>query len=133
MAKTENPFTKEPVQGPLCRVINWRHLSKDAIFHLKAWINSESVDASEVLFDVFELPDSDGFGIRLHDTPWNRSNLALKHGISLTQLVGAHRENGVPTDLTDIIKKAGEADIRIILFEADAPVLPGLKVYSLTR
>jgi len=41
-----------------------------------------------------------------------------------------HRDAHVPDTLIDLLHRAGEADVRILIFDADARVLDGLPVYG---
>jgi hypothetical protein len=51
---------------------------------------------------------------------------AGRRGISAEQLRQEHRSKGMPDDLAQILELAGQADVRILILDADAPVLPGL-------
>ena len=46
--------------------------------------------------------------------------------ISAEQLRQEHCSKGMPDDLAQILALAGQADVRILILDADAPVLPGL-------
>ena len=47
-------------------------------------------------------------------------------GISAEQLRQEHRNKGMPDDLANILELAGQADVRILILDADAPALLGL-------
>ena len=47
-------------------------------------------------------------------------------GITAEQLRQEHRNKGMPDDLANILELAGQADVRILILDADAPVLLGL-------
>ena len=79
-----------------------------------------------MLFIVFRIPHSPAIGIKLLCTPWTAENLALAEGITAEQLRQEHRNQGMPEDLANILELAGQADVRILILDADAPVLEGL-------
>lgn len=78
------------------------------------------------LFIAFRVPYSPAIGIKLISTPWTDKNLEHADGISAEQLRQEHRNKGMPDDLAYILELAGQADVRILILDADAPVLPGL-------
>ena len=47
-------------------------------------------------------------------------------GITAGQLRQEHLSRGMPEDLAHVLALAGQADVRILILDADAPVLPGL-------
>jgi len=78
------------------------------------------------LFIAFRVPYSPAIGIKLISTPWTDKNLEHAEGISAEQLRQEHRNKGMLDDLAYILELAEEADVRILILDADAPVLPGL-------
>lgn len=125
MNQSNNPFVTDLETHAHCREISTKHLNMDVMKQLKMWINIESLSTDDVLFDVFELSESDGWGIRLFETPWNDSNLAM----GIDQLSKNHAKQNVPEILTDILLQAGLADIRVLIFDINAEILPGLNVH----
>jgi len=51
-------------------------------------------------------------------------------GTTVEDLRQIHRDKGMPDDLVNVLFLAAEADVRILIFDADAPLLPGLPVYE---
>ncbi len=80
------------------------------------------------LFVAFRVPYSPAIGIKLVSTPWTDQNLKHTEGISAEQLRQEHRSEGMPDDLANILELAGQADVRILILDADAPALPGLSL-----
>ena len=48
--------------------------------------------------------------------------------LSLIHIWQEHRSKGMPDELAQILELAGQADVRILILDADAPVLPGLSL-----
>jgi hypothetical protein len=69
---------------------------------------------------------SPAIGVKLISTPWTDQHLQDVEEISAEQLRQEHRSKGMPDDLAQILALAGQADVRILILDADAPVLPGL-------
>ncbi len=82
------------------------------------------------LFVAFRIPYSPAVGVKLIATPWTDENLRRAEGITSEQLRREHLSKGMPEDLADVLTLAGEADVRMLVFDADAPVLEGLPVYE---
>jgi len=78
------------------------------------------------LFIAFRIPYSPAVGVKLISTPWTDENLMQAEGITAAQLREEHLSKGMPDDLANILELAGQADVRILIFDADAPALPGL-------
>ncbi|HCF5635785.1 TPA: ABC transporter substrate-binding protein [Pseudomonas aeruginosa] len=78
------------------------------------------------LFIAFRVPYSPAIGVKLISTPWTDKNLEYAEGISAEQLRQEHRDKGMPDDLANILELAGQADVRILILDADAPALLGL-------
>ncbi|EDV5274825.1 ABC transporter substrate-binding protein [Salmonella enterica subsp. enterica serovar Mbandaka] len=83
------------------------------------------------LFIAFRVPYSPAIGVKLISTPWTDFNLEHAEGITAAQLRQEHRDKGMPDDLANILELAGQADVRILILDADAPVLPGLPLIEL--
>ncbi|WP_175687316.1 ABC transporter substrate-binding protein [Burkholderia multivorans] len=82
------------------------------------------------LFIAFRIPYSPAIGVKLIATPWKDANLQQIEGITAAQLRQEHQNRGMPADLADVLHLAGEADVRILIFDADASELEGLPVYE---
>ena len=79
-----------------------------------------------LLFVAFRVPYSPAIGVKLISTPWTDQHLQDVEGITAEQRRQEHRSKGMPDDLAQILELAGQADLRILILDADAPVLPGL-------
>ena len=80
------------------------------------------------LFIAFRIPYSPAIGVKLISTPWTDQHLQDVEGIAAEQLRQEHRSKGMPDELAQILELAGQADVRILILDADAPVLPGLSL-----
>lgn len=84
-----------------------------------------------LLFVAFRVPHSPVVGVKLIATPWTDENLQHVEGITADQLQQEHLSKGIPRDLTHTLQLAANADVRILMFDADAPVLDGLPIYEI--
>lgn len=107
-----------------CWEISREHISVDTWHYLAKLADLATPEA--FLFIAFRVPYSPAIGIKLISTPWTDQNLAHADGITAEQLRQEHRSNGMPDDLANILDLAGQADVRILILDADAPVLSGL-------
>ncbi|AUT46445.1 TPA: ABC transporter substrate-binding protein [Escherichia coli] len=80
------------------------------------------------LFVAFRIPYSPAIGIKLIATPWTDINLQQVEGTTATDLRAEHRAKGVPEELIDVLHLAGQADVRMLVLDADASILEGLPV-----
>ena len=107
-----------------CWEINAQHISTEA-WHYLANL-ADLATPSAFLFIAFRVPYSPAIGVKLISTPWTDENLAFSEGISAAQLRQEHRNKCMPDDLANVLELAGQADVRILIFDGDAPVLEGL-------
>ena len=82
------------------------------------------------LFVAFRIPYCEAIGVKLIATPWTDENLQHVEGISAEDLRRRHLAKGMPASLADVLHLAALADIRFLIFDADAPLLDGLPVYE---
>ncbi|WP_134478206.1 ABC transporter substrate-binding protein, partial [Pseudomonas aeruginosa] len=85
---------------------------------------------SGFLFVAFRIPYSPAVGVKLIATPWTDANLQHVEGITAEELRQEHRAKGVPESLVEVLHLAALADVRMLVFDADAPVLDGLTLYD---
>ena len=85
---------------------------------------------SGFLFIAFRIPYSPAVGVKLIATPWTDANLQHVEGITAEELRQEHRAKGVPESLVEVLHLAALADVRMLVFDADAPVLDGLTLYD---
>lgn len=83
------------------------------------------------LFIAFRVPYSPAIGVKLIGTPWADEHLQDIDGITAEQLREEHLSKGMPEDLMQVLHLAANADVRILIFDADAPELDGLPVYEM--
>ncbi|MDR2111606.1 MAG: ABC transporter substrate-binding protein [Candidatus Accumulibacter sp.] len=80
-------------------------------------------------FHVFRLPDGI-IGMKLIGTPWNDAHLREIDGTTVARLRQKHRADGMPASLAHVLHLAGEADVRILIFDGGAPRLDDLPTYD---
>ena len=85
---------------------------------------------SGFLFVAFRIPYSPAVGVKLIATPWTDANLQHVEGIAAEELRQEHRAKGMPESLVEVLHLAALADVRMLVFDADAPVLDGLTLYD---
>lgn len=84
------------------------------------------------LVEFFLLPGCDGVGCKLVMTPWNEENLASL-GLTTEALRHNHKMAGLSPELINVIHLAAAADVRFLVFDADADRLQDLPIYDLER
>ena len=107
-----------------CWEISSAHISQETGQYLANLADLATPEA--FLFIAFRVPYSPAIGVKLISTPWTDKNLEYAEGISAEQLRQEHRNKGMPDDLANILELAGQADVRILILDADAPALLGL-------
>lgn len=80
------------------------------------------------MFVAFRIPYSPAIGVKLIATPWTDANLQRVEGITAEQLRQEHRTKGMPESLVEVLHLAALADVRMLVFDADANVLEGLRL-----
>lgn len=68
--------------------------------------------------------------MKLIATPWTSANLLPVEGLTAEQLRQEHLGQGVPPSLLEVLHQAAAADIRILILDADAATLYGLRLYQ---
>ncbi|WP_143219439.1 DUF5983 family protein, partial [Achromobacter xylosoxidans] len=107
-----------------CWEISSAHISRETGQYLANLADLATPEA--FLFIAFRVPYSPAIGVKLISTPWTDQNLEHAEGIGAEQLRQEHRNKGMPDDLANILELAGQADVRILILDADAPALLGL-------
>ena len=107
-----------------CWEISSAHISHETGQYLANLADLATPEA--FLFIAFRVPYSPAIGVKLISTPWTGQHLQDVEEISAEQLRQEHCSKGMPDDLAQILALAGQADVRILILDADAPVLPGL-------
>tara|TARA_R110001599_G_scaffold192503_1_gene387941 strand:+ start:61585 stop:62298 length:714 start_codon:yes stop_codon:yes gene_type:complete len=107
-----------------CWEISTNHLPMHALLYLEQ--QAEACVATGLLFEAFRIPGSHAVGVKLIATPWTDANLGFIDGSSTAVLHALQREAGVSEPLVAVMHLAALADVRILIFDPDAPVLEGL-------
>lgn len=68
--------------------------------------------------------------MKLIATPWTDANVQQVEGITAEELRQEHRAKGMPESLVEVLHLAALADVRMLVFDAGAPVLDGLTLYD---
>jgi hypothetical protein len=55
---------------------------------------------------------------------------SMSRALPPKQLRQEHRAKGMPESLVEVLHLAALADVRMLVFDADAPVLDGLPLYD---
>ncbi|MDG9757869.1 ABC transporter substrate-binding protein [Pseudomonas chengduensis] len=111
-----------------CWEISTAHVTEDAIRYL--WKMADAETPTGLLFVAFHIPGSPAIGVKLITTPWTNVNLLHIEGITAEQLRQEHLDKGVPASLMDVLHEAADADVRILILDADALTLDGLELYQ---
>lgn len=111
-----------------CWEINSTHVTEDAIRYLEDMAATET--PTGLLFVAFHIPCSPAVGVKLIATPWTSANLLPVEGLTAEQLWQEHLGQGVPPSLLEVLHQAAAADIRILILDADAATLDGLRLYQ---
>jgi len=111
-----------------CWEISTAHITQDANRYLEGL--ADITTPTGLLFVAFRMPCSHAIGVKLIATPWTNTNLEYVEGISTEQLWQEHLSKGVPESLVEVLYLAALADVRLLVFDADAPELDGLKLYG---
>jgi len=110
-----------------CWEISSAHISEEAWNYLAEL--ADSAKPLPFLFVAFRIPCSPAIGVKLISTPWTDEVLSATEGIDgAWRLHDEHRRAGMPECLVEVLRLAALADVRILIFDADAPVLDGLTV-----
>lgn len=128
MADYINPFilNNSLIKAKCCE-ISVEHLSSEAIAFFNSWQETE-YKAYELLFDFFKMQHPLEWGIRLHVIPWSEKNLGVEESITVDQLLERHAKYNVPRSLSELLIKASKANIRVLIFDSEAPSVPGLAI-----
>lgn len=111
-----------------CWEISSAHLTAEAGCFLAEL--ADIATPSGFLFVAFRIPYSPAIGVKLIATPWTDAHLQFVEGITAEQLRQEHRARGMPESLVEVLHLAALADVRMLVFDADANVLDGLPLYD---
>jgi len=100
-----------------CWEISTAHLTDAAWRYLEELADIATPEA--FLFVAFRIPYSPAIGVKLIATPWTDANLMQVDGTSVKDLRQVQRDKGMPDDLATVLFMAAQADVRILIFDAD--------------
>lgn len=108
--------------------VSTAHLTQEASNFLMEWADLATPTA--LLCIAFRVPYSPAVGVKLIATPWTDTHLRDVEGITAEELWQTFHDKGVPAPLITALFLAGQADVRFLIFDADAAVLDGLPLYD---
>jgi hypothetical protein len=111
-----------------CWEISSGHLPKATREYLEDLAVARTV--AGLLFEAFRVPDSDAVGVKLIATPWTDGNLQKVEGRDAQALHNEQVDARVPEPLIAVMELAALADVRLLIFDPNAPVLAGLPLYD---
>lgn len=112
-----------------CWEISTRHITEESGRYLCDL--ADIATPTGFLFIAFRVPYSPAIGVKLIATPWTDENLRSIEEVTAEQLRQEHLSKGMPDDLMQVLHLAANADVRILIFDADAPELDGLPIYEM--
>jgi hypothetical protein len=83
-----------------------------------------------LLFEAILVSDSDAVGVKLIATPWTDGNLQKVEGRDALALHNEQVDAFVSEPLIAVMELAALADVRLLIFDPNAPVLAGLPLYD---
>jgi hypothetical protein len=125
MSLHDNPFMRREAGPCRGRLLNHRHLGLAGMLYLMNLLDTEVPFGP--LFTIFRIPMAT-VGVNLLRTPWNDVHLQETNGMTHAELRQAHLNHGMPASLAKVLHLAGEAGVRILVFDGETPRLPGLPV-----
>jgi hypothetical protein len=126
-ARGAAPALRDRLLQP-CLEISSAHITEEAGRYLASL--ADIATPTGFLFVAFRIPYSPAVGVKLIATPWTDENLQRVEGITAERLRQEHRRKGMPESLVEVLHLAALADVRLPVFDADAPVLDGLTLYD---
>jgi hypothetical protein len=111
-----------------CWEISSAHITEEAGRYLADL--ADLATPERFLFIAFRIPYCPAIGVKLIATPWTDANLQEIDGTTAGQLRQAFRAKGMPESLANVLELAGQADVRVLVLDADAPVLDGLPLFG---
>ena len=88
-----------------------------------------NAEATGQMVECFAIPGSYAIGVKLLNTPWTDAKLA-DLGSDRATLYLHQIHAGFGNDLVDVFHQAALADVRILIFDPDAPTLDGLSLFD---
>jgi len=111
-----------------CWEISSGHIT-EAAWHFLAEL-ADIATPTTFLFIAFRIPYSQAIGVKLIATPWTDANLRMVEGTTAKRLDREHRRKGMPDCLVQVLRLAALANVRMLVFDADAQVLEGLPTHD---
>lgn len=125
MSQKKTPFIRGFTR---CWEISSAHVTDEAASYLADL--ADIATPTRFRFVAFRIPYSPTIGVRLDATPWTDANLRQIEGITAAELRKTHLDKDMPEHLVEILHLAACAGARILIFDADAPILDGLPVFD---
>jgi hypothetical protein len=110
--------------------ISTAHLPEEAMCYLQGRACNSIPNPTGLLFELFTVPDCGGIGCKLIGTPWTDENLQSIEGKPYSNLRQEQFDAGTPEALVKVLYLAALGDVRLLIFDPTAPVLPGLAVFD---
>ena len=104
-----------------CWEISSAHITEDAGRYLAEL--ADIATPTRFLFVAFRIPYSPAIGVKLIATPWTDENLGHVEGITAEDLRREHLKKAMPESLVNVLHLAAQADVRILILDADAQIL----------
>lgn len=111
-----------------CWEISLRHLTEQAYDYLLQMALAKL--PHRPLFEAFQIPGSSAVGVKLIGTPWSSADLARIEQDAAQAWPFKPSRSVVPAPLIEVLGLAGQADVRMLVFDPDAPELEGLAQYD---
>ncbi|MCO4240612.1 ABC transporter substrate-binding protein [Acidovorax facilis] len=111
-----------------CWEISSAHITEDAGRYLAEL--ADIATPTRFLFVAFRIPYSPAIGVKLIATPWTDENLGHVEGITAEDLRREHLKKAMPESLVNVLHLAAQADVRILILDADAQILEGLPIFE---
>jgi hypothetical protein len=111
-----------------CWEISSGHIPEETRQYLEDLAGAGTVTG--LLFEAFLVPDSDAVGVKLIATPWTDANLERVEGRDAQALHNEQVDACVPEPLIAVLELAALADVRLLIFDPNAPELANLPLYD---
>lgn len=111
-----------------CLELSNTHLPATAIQHLE-FLADRNIPTG-LLFEVFRLPGHPAVGCELLCTPWTDEPIETLYSDEPQPLRTLQSSAGHPGVLVELLNLAAAAGVRYLIFDRDAPILPGLATFG---
>ncbi|UCL88080.1 hypothetical protein [Pseudomonas sp. HS-18] len=113
-----------------CWEISTAHLPETVVDNLFSLAYADKpLHLRELHIEFFEMSGHSVVGCKLRNTPWTEDNLEL-FSTRPADLRQRQLHYGLPVEFVDILHLAGQANVRFLLLDPDAPTLAGLPCFA---